>query len=70
MPNKPRPIGNKAKGLLEEAEFELAAAWAKAAPLSSNEVMERSERQLIAAQVRACISEARRLIVEAKVCGD
>lgn len=69
MSNRPRPLGNKARALLQEADDELASAMTHTEILDSNEVMERLERQLLASRALRRISEARRLLAEAQTVG-
>lgn len=69
MSNKPRPLGNTARQMLDDADMELAAALVRMRALASNDVMERLERQLVTAQAAQAVTEARRLIAVCKSLG-
>jgi hypothetical protein len=67
--NKPRPLGTRARQIISEADMELAAAYFKLRDAYEGTPMLRAEVQLVAAQTRGHISEARRLLVEAQKLG-
>jgi hypothetical protein len=68
--SNPRPLGNKARQIVDDADWQLAAAFRKAELLAGNEIMERIERQLYAEQIKTFVAEARRLLADVSALRD
>lgn len=64
MPDKPRPLGNKAKGLVERADWQLAAADVRLSTVAGDGPETLLERKLAAERARTLIADARRLLIE------